>query len=554
MLFKKIKSKHSFYWYIFIPFLITITLFIALSPWLAHLLATPPGRMFTGIHWWSSDYAIYLSYVELGRRGEIGARLLLTTMPQSPVFTQLVYTLSGYLFGKILQFNSVFSYHISRILYGFFFLFSTIFLFYRLSKSKLVTLFAFLFSFYITGFVRVKQIFPLKISRYLAFISGSDIISRAVGPPHYLVGYIIFIATFCWFFCTKHSLFLKTIVFGILLNLILLANPFTYIIMAFSFLNYIVIRLLFSKDKRAFITGELISIIAGFAIALPLLSYYKHFLSREPWGLIASAPQFYQIFHPPIYAKDVLMAFIPLILCGLSGIFGVITKKIKTFLTVSQTAFLLSWILSHVFLLAFGDQIRIDPLRSNQGLYYIPLSLFSAYFILALSKRLQIFGLANYKIKGLAIIILLFVLTLPDYLLSYRNNLFNFTDYKNFTRLVYPTKKSIEAFRWLEANTPVASGVMSMYEASELMQGFSGNSTNAKITEMTRIRFFSNSMLEDEAYKFLKDNNFRYVYFGYQEKYYGGEVVKLPFLRKVFENEEVIIYLINNQFKTSSKI
>ena len=529
-------------WRFIIPILILFTLSISISPWLTVLIATPPDRVFSGIHWWSPDYFTYLSYVELGRRGGLGVRLLQTTLQQKPVYAHLAHTLSGLFFGNMLQLNSIFSYHLARVFYGLIFLSLAAFFNFRFTKSRIMTLFAFIFSFYISGFVKVEQLFPLKISRYLAFMFGSDIVDRSLGPLHYTAGYIFFMITILWFFHERKSSFVKTLIFAILLNLTLLANPFAFIIAAFSFVIYIVIRLFLIMPKMAQITRELIEILFGFISTIPVLFYFQYVLSIEPWGQWSTSFKFYYVSHPPITAVEVIMGLFPLLFCGFFGIAGIASRKIKSSLTASQFTFFVSWILSHFILLFFGDRIKIDPLRSNQGLYYLPLSIFAAYFIAAISKKLKVFIPLNHKIIGLILLFFIILMTLPNYILTYRSHLYSFTDLKNFSLIVAPTQKQVEAFYWLEKHTPVASGVLALYEAAELIPGFSANAVQLTTDQKVKTEFYSGMMSEGEAQRYIKDNNFRYVYLGYQELFYGGGVMKYPFLKKVFENSDVKIY------------
>src|SRR3989339_1667450 len=107
-----------------IPLIILLTLLISLSPWAAELFATPIDRIFTGINRWSTDYYIYLSYVEQGVRGFLSTKLIFTTQSHPSVFFYLAYTIPGYIFGHIFGLNSIFIYHFFRTIYGFVFLYS----------------------------------------------------------------------------------------------------------------------------------------------------------------------------------------------------------------------------------------------------------------------------------------------------------------------------------------------------------------------------------------------------------------------------------------------
>ena len=166
----KYLKNDSFFWYLLIPLLLLFTLFISLSPWLAELFATPPNQAFTGINRWSTDYYIYLSYVEQGVRGFLSSKLIFTSLPHPGIYFYLAYTIPGYIFGHILGLNSIFIYHLFRTIYGLFFLIITVFFFYKISKSKAVTLMAFIFTFYISGFVKINTLIPFQATRYLSWL------------------------------------------------------------------------------------------------------------------------------------------------------------------------------------------------------------------------------------------------------------------------------------------------------------------------------------------------------------------------------------------------
>lgn len=513
------KINNNFFWFFIVPILVFLTLYISLSPWLAELIATPVTQVFSGINRWSVDYFIYLSYVEIGRRGQIPALLLQTTVSQQPVWTHFIYTVPGFIFGKILGLNAIFIYHFIRSFYGVIFLFLCIYFFYRITKNKIITLFSFIFTFYVSGFSSLR------------WIQEQNIITRATGPSHYTLGMVTFMLTVLWYFYSHTSFIKKALVMGILLNLILLTNPFAFIVISISFALYFVINLIkVIKFKRDFII-----VVIAFLLTIPYLLYLRHALSLPPWGTTGMSPKFYVVLHPPLYLKEIVLSIGPTFFLALLGIIGIILDKIKTRLDKNLIKFLIVWVISQFFLLFCGDYLKIDPIRSFNSLYFIPLSLFSAIFLSSLFKN---------QIINTIILIFIFLLTLPNYITSYHDQLYAFTDFKSFQPLSYPYKNQVAAFTFLEKNTDVGSGVLAMYEVSSLVMGFSGNSAGAGIDHNIKTRFYSNAMGENEAYYFLKTNRFQYVYYGYQEKYAGGNLNKYPFLKKIFSNEEVSIYKI----------
>ena len=530
--FNNIK-KDSFFWHILIPSLVLLTLFISLSPWLAELFATPKNQVFTGINRWSTDYYIYLSYVEQGIRGFLSTKLIFTTQPHSAIYFFLAYTIPGYIFGHIFGLNSIFIYHFFRTLYGLIFLSMTIVFFYKISKSKVITLTAFIFTFYISGFVKIINLVPFQAARYLEWLQEQNIIGRTTGPLHYNVGFIIFIATFLYYFYTKTSFAKKTVILGLLLNGLLLSNPFNFLLIALSFAAYLLIKLVFFKKDPQFYE-EIITILVSFIISLPLFFILNYYLSAPPWGVVSVGPKFYVKTTPSINLLEAALSIGPIIFLGILGSINLLLKKNK-YNNLSMLIFLIIWPVIQFILLLFGDSLKIHPPRAFSGLYYLPLAYFSADFI----NRL----FSGYK-KQLFILLLLFILTLPNYYLSYKEHLFAFTDFKYFSPFVYPSKLQVEAFRYLEKNTPAYSGVLALYEASSLINGFSGNSTELSLDQNIKTAFYSNKLSSKDAVEFLKKYHFQYIYFGYQEKFLGGSMDKYPFLKKIFDNKEVNIYQI----------
>ncbi len=524
------REKNNVFWYFLVPVLLFLTLFISLSPWLLELLATPPNQIFSGINRWSVDYYIYLSYVELGRRGEIPARLLMTTAAQIPFYTHLIYTLPGFIFGKILGLNAVLIYHFIRSVYGLIFIFLSLYFFYRFSKSKTIALIAFFLTFYVAGFAKIESFFPFRASRPLTWIQEQNIIGRATGPSHYSLGMVTFLLVVLWFFLAKAKPIKKTLIFGLLLNLVLFTNPFAFIVIGLSFGLYLLIQAL---NRYSGLISQTVVMAAGFALTLPYFFYLNYHLSIPPWGNTSMAPKYYVVLHPPIFLKEAFLSIGPTFLLAFLAVLVIVLGKIKNPLTKNQFIFLVSWLIGQFFLFFFGDLVKIDPVRSFNTLYYLPLCLLSAILIFSLAKTIT---------KSVLILGLLFFLTLPNLCLAYKEQLYAFTDFISFQPLSFPTRKQVEAFNFLEKNTPVASGVLAMYEASSLVPAFSANTTELGMEHAAKANFYAGQMTPDQAYQFLKNNRFSYIYFGYQERSVGDYLNRYPFLKLVFQNEEVSLY------------
>ncbi|KKQ01651.1 MAG: hypothetical protein US11_C0005G0007 [Candidatus Roizmanbacteria bacterium GW2011_GWA2_36_23] len=544
-------TKHNLFWYFIIPILIFITVFISILPWLLELIATPGDRIFSGINRWSTDYYIYLSYVELGKRGILPVKLLNTTLPHPSLWAHLVYTIPGFLLGHILNFNAIFIYHFSRVIYGIFFLLAAIWFFYKLSKSRLITVTAFFLAFFVSGFAKIKSLIPFDASRYLAWLQEQNIIGRATGPLHYNAGFVMFIVSVLYYFYNRSVWWKKSIIFGFFLNLTILANPFAFLLLTLSFGLYFLVKIISNLKNMLVLKNEFVILTLSYLLVIPLFLYFNYFLSLKPWGIVGLSPKYYIVTTPPISLTEAIMSIGPIFFLGIMGIILTILKrevlqsKKHGIKPLNILIFLISWLIIQFFLLLFGDKVKIHPPRAFSGLYYLPLAFFSSVFIVSLAKKITKTVRINYLWPVFLTLAILFIITLPNYYLSFKEHLYAFTDFRSFQQLSYPTKKQVEAFAFLEKHTPAGSGVLAMFEASSLIIGFSANATELDMPHNIKVGFYSNQMADNEAIKFLKDNRFQYVYYGYQEKSAGGSMEKYPFLKKIYENKEVTIYKVH---------
>lgn len=504
---------------------------VSLSPFIFEALATPNGHYFTGINRWSTDYYLYLAYVEQGVRGFLRTKLLFTSVPHPSVFFFLSYTIPGLIFGHWLGINSVIIYHSFRAFYGLIFLFMTVFFFYKISKSRVLTVAAFLLTFYVSGFVKIISFVPFQATRYLDWLQEQNIIGRATGPLHYSVGFIVFITTVLFYFYTKDKPIKKSVILGLLLNGLLLANPFNYLLIGACFTLYMVIQFIFISRGQDFFQEGLI-IFFGFVLSLPLFLVLNYYLSMPPWGVVGVSPKFYVNTTPPVSLWEAALSVGPIFFLGILGAIISFFKKEKN-KNLSLIIFLAVWPVIQFVLLIYGDFFKIHPPRAFSGLYFLPLAYFSAYLLV---------NLINDFKKIMAVVILLFLLTLPNYYLSYKEQLFAFTDFVSFSSFVYPSSQQVKAFKFLEKKTPPYSGVLALFEASSLINGFSGDMTEVNMSQDKKIPFYTGQLTEKQAKDFLKINHFQYVYLGYQERSVGGNVDEYSFLKKIYSNPEVDIY------------
>lgn len=592
----------------FLPLFTVVTLLFSMSAWFIGLLATPPDRIFAGVNRWSADYYIYLSFVETGARGHFKEYHLTTTKPQEPIWIHGIYTISGYL-GRLAGLEVSLVYHLDRLILGGIFISLLYFFYLAVFKSRFwagITLF---FIFWIPGFPQTLDVWGRWDMRYLYEVQESNIVGRATTPPHYLLGFILFVAA-VWWFMKIHELrpigrhIAKVAILVILLNLMTVANPIDLLIFLATVGVYVGIRLIweilkfkvqsqnlpnsksvsFKSNRQRNLKVEerlrkvlkrtkylsfsflqrvsfLWIYLAAILGTIPVTLYYRSKLSIFPWGPRSNALQYYVPGYP-IDIKELILALGPTLVLALVGIGSWVVKvqsskfKIQS-LKDRWLVLFFSWLLAQFGLLfwARNPSHGIDPLRFLQGLYYLPLAGFAVVGLQGICKALanitpirrigQIGRIGRIKSdKKWAVIIVgfSFIITLPTLILSYREQLFMNTDYKTFTTLIYPTKYQYKAYKFMEKNTPFASGVLAFYEVTEVLPAFSGNTTERDLSYGEKLPFFSNQLGIEEARQFLQDNYFDYVWVGYQEASAGFRAEEYKFLKLIYQNPEVRVY------------
>jgi hypothetical protein len=136
------------------------------------------------------------------------------------------------------------------------------------------------------------------------------------------------------------------------------------------------------------------------------------------------------------------------------------------------------------------------------------------------------------------------------YIYGFLQSLYLHTDYRNYSRFIFPTRGMIAAYDWLDKQTPTESTVIAGYEAASNILLYSHNyvvgnkqgwpEPAGTAMEKARDAFYTGVWNPQEASDYLRKNNVQYVYQGYQEP--DGFTGKYPFLKPVFRNSDATIY------------
>jgi len=547
-----------------IPFIILAIVSISLSPVLYTNSQTPTDNFYTGINRWSEDYYIYLSIIQLGKRGAWSVSWSQSTYPHSPTLVHEEYLLMGH-FAHLFNLTSSFTYHFFRFILGTLLL-SVSYLFLRSFLSFKRSLLAFISAFLIGSFPNFSDLMNffngrlpfLKISYPLSWLLELDVVRRSTIVPHYQLASIFFILIIFFFLKTYNSPHPKNIIFLSLSSFFLaVIQPVSLLILfssvgIFYLINFIS-SLLKNREESKLLLLPILKryFLSAFFLFIPAflaVGYYLYAFSLPLWKSLlsnsANTPY-------PITASNLLFALGPTFLLALLGIAIFIFRK-ESLSKKSELLLLLCWLLSHGLIFFIVTKfIHFEKIRSLFPPYYVPLGVFSMLF---LDYCTSFFNKAKKRVfVELFLFFLVFFLTLPSIVSSLRNQVFEYTDYQTFSQFVFPSKEQISAFSYLENNSQYSDRVLSLYEANFLIPAFSGNpiftginydqiDPSFKQKQQQRDQFLLGLMKENTAKQFLSENHIKFIYYGYQEKSLGGDLHGYTFLEPIYVNPQVTIY------------
>lgn len=518
----KVVKSLGFYFVLF--FLFLTPLVVSILPFVIQSLNTPPDRVFMGLHRWSEDYYGYLHTINEGLMGHLMTVNKITNQEHVPTFVHSEYAFLG-LIGKVFGLNAPLTYHLSRLVLGGVFLISsfyfllTVFTLARVKKPFCSTRVAFFLAFFVGSF-----------PNSLDWLVELDATRRSTILPHYLMGSILMLVIFTLFLKNKKIVSLNSLFLILASFLLAFVHPvdFALTVSILTFYSFL------TKSWRT-----LVFLLPGL---IPIL-YFRYVFTLPFYRFIAQHGST-TAYNIPIL--DFAFAIGPVLILA-SYFFLLNFKK----LTTNSQLLMFSLLIIQTFFFFAGYQIlNFDRLRALHAPFFIPLSFFATLFLLKLEKKIKIlFLILNTKYL---ILIIIFLITLPLSFQSIKKQIYEVSDFQSFSSFTYPSKKVYEAFMFLKNNTPENSLITTGYEARFLLPSVAGNkvafgSNFEKDPEYQRdmdkvTKIYQGTLTGDDLEKFLKENNIKYVYWGYQEKSYGGDLTQEKFLSKIFDNGEVVIF------------
>lgn len=447
----------------FILFLVLIIVFLGLLPLFTDLfIHTPPGTVYSFAHNYMLDYYQYLSWMKDGAAGKflITSRYSAENFSRHPVY--LFYPLLGFVCSK-LGVSLPLGYTFARIFFSLIKLYALYFLISQALKTSLERKLAFFLALFLPPFY---QIFPLKL--LFPYISSLDPLMRTFFLPHNLATTIFLLLGSIYF--DRSWVFSSG--FFVLASLL---NPAMTGLFYLFFFAGVFLTLLRQPEK---ILELAVGCFLLGLLTFPILFYYQR--------LFGTTLPFSWMFHQQktvhlLGAKDYFLASGPLAFLAIFAIGGFFQRK--DFLS----KLVVTWAILPFFLAPFlGKTIPVSQERIFEISHFIPLSILAGYSLARLAKKIDL------KI----IFVCLGLFSLPYFFLSlkWQINMFS-SPYFN----IFIPRSALEAFDWLDKNTPDESVVATSYYTGNMLPAFSHNKV-----------LFGHDFVTYQAQERLKELNFIY--------------------------------------------
>lgn len=522
-----------------------VILFLAYYPTFHHWQSTPDDRVWTGTTFYSDDYAVYVHTIHQGMRGRWTVVDKFTSEPHAGSFLHIYYLLAGKFF-SLFGLNAITTYHLLRILASITFLFAA----WNFVKTILSNNFLKAISWTIICFANslpAKYFLP-QIDSWLPWVDEPEVTVRFATQSHHTFGSALMLLQLTLFLKFLQKPKLRLLVTSTLFAFI---HSWTEPNTAFATLITLGIYVLLKQISSSKITLSLKSVVERlslhhlsliFAASLPALLYFRFLDRTEPWKTLfifdkfqhfnLSLPRFLSSLGLPFVLS--LVIFLPIILKW---------KKLPSLVSRDALILTISLVAEFLAIYLIAPHLNINRLRFFHQPVFVPLAILGSITLFYFTSQIS-------KIpKSLTLILTLtyILLTTPATVASYNRRIH---EYDDLSTLVYPTRWEFESFNWLRDNTMPSDVVLALYEVSNLIPIFSGNTVYAGNVSETlnydaksrlATRFYQNQMSTSEAQSFLRDGHIKYVFIGFQETQ-GLDPAKLPHLTRVYQNYEALIY------------
>lgn len=520
MIFKEIFKSVSKKEWQFIAFFSLLLVLITSIPLIYGWLKTPPGKIFTAMHFASADdWFVYYSFINQGKDGLWLFKDLFSSVEHLAVIRP-EWLVVG-LLARLFDFSAPVAFHLARIL--------------------LIPVFIFV------CYLIIAYFFTDKLKRKLALIFlglssgvGTLLIYRlALYPSNYVNGnfswpmdlWVPDINTFFTLFASPHFIAASILVFLIFLSTILFSDEGNYfyslvaglsglllfIIHPFQVLKvYAIIGvfflILFIRNRRI-IWNYVWHGFIFFILSLPSVLYYLWLINVD-WLTVQRAAQ---NINPttPIYVT--IFSFGGLFFGAVLGIYYLLeNNRFKQ----NKYLFLAVWaVIQFILLYAPVNYQR----RLALGIH-LPLALLTAIFIFYFYEINKVW----VKKNATAVVVFFILIFLPSNLFVLATDIMVYSQEREASYLDLDT---YNAFIWLKENSEPSSIIFSTVRTGNVLPAYAlrtsyvGHAVETPFFNQRKIEpdwFFSQGHEMELEHQFLSERNISYVFFGPRESELGN--------------------------------
>jgi hypothetical protein len=519
-------------------FLALVTVGLGMIGTVLPAFTKPPDRFYTALQGFVDDYVGYVSYVKEGMYGANYFRIRSIPPPQPFSTVHLIYVYAGKI-GGLIGLDAPYTYHVFRALLGLVLVYFIYLLMRQLFNRKSDAVWATVLSVFATSAGWYSVLNGKFIYNTIAgfwFVNNDAL--RFTNRPHYLLGAIIFIAVTVWNLNGKLNVRKSTVFLTFIFSLILGTVHPSFALMLGSVSALMLIRrVIISRDIRKIYcsyTSTGVGLAAGMGLSYLFIHQYP-----TVWVLSFEEYVLNETLSPDRIIADII-AFGPCLWIGAFTLLaGLFTGKKRD----EKHVYMLVWlVIQLLFFFGLYKLFRSERVRYIQSLYFIPMGYGTMLFLDYLGRITRVW------VKTIAIIGLLIAM-LPTIINGTVSGISANTNYRFYPYFIFPTQNMMEAYRWLDRNSPQESTVIAAYEAANNIIMYSHNyvignkqgwpAAEGERMEQEKEQFFGGVWDENTTREYLTSRNIRFVYRGYQEE---DKFLKYPFYAEVYRNPEVVIY------------
>lgn len=506
-----------------------------------YIRQTPPDTYYTLGVGYLFDYYQYVSWIKSGQLGDLLLTNRYTEEAQVSIFYNPFFTLLGYL-SRPFTISPFAVFHIFRLTGILLFLFAWYLLLLKITKKVSTRVFSIIlfittgsFWWYKTSNQEIVLVEPI------AWIDNFNVLNKFFLSPHHSLALAGIMLALILIHGRKP---VKSIIIPmfILITVAGFANPYVLSLINLVVIGSFLLQLVFLKKLVKMYFARFLFFVI---LTLPVIAYHAVIATYVyPWRLMFST--MFQ-FNPPTTLFEFLLSLGPLVPLSASVLLSSSAR------TNPFTLTLVSWAFLPLILYPLTNTlVPLNTLRVFQSYQYIPLVLLAALSVDRFTGNLKKYGRLA-KIVPLTIAVGFIVYNTPAIYLSFQKAK---SEIKPNYYNIYIPNAAIEAFNFLNKETPSQSVILSGEYISGLIPTFTHNrvilgrtdATNDYITKRDRaFAFLDGKLDEGPVKKFLNDYSIAYILFGVDTSPFEKLSLKSsPYLTEVFSKDKVSIVKVSD--------